>query len=537
MSGSRRRHHRRRTGSTARRYRPSELVQVERRRSRMGASEWAGGSGIVLVSILLIVLIWMFANRSVQDLRADVRDRAEQTLSSQATLLAEQVRQELMLIDQSLTVLQEEWKQDSEHFSLEAIQKRLPALTLVSEDLFIADDKRVIRQDIIPAAVGQGIGAAYVTFPHGSLENFDSDGIRNREGRLVIGQTSTPIEGREFLMYVVRPLDHPEHWLIGASYRSDQLPKLYAHANLGFNGVAMLVDARRGVLQGIIGPSARRPRTDLSHSAMLEAAGRSEAGTWRGITPTDEVDRLIAFHRVPGREIIAIVGMPWSQVMAPADGLAEGYRSWATIGTVIVLTVAALVLWSLYTWRRTTRRRRQFERNQADLDSAMVELGSVRTQAAVAGGQLRTLLEGLGDGVAFLDAELCLATWNAAFMAAVRLTPDALRVGLPLDELLRRQAAAGIFGDLANPEEEVASRVAAIRTQRDQAHLMQLDPAGQPVALQLRSMKDGGLMLVVGGSEHWPVAPAPAAVAPAATTELVEDDTAGPASSAPAVEW
>ncbi|HEY0422796.1 MAG TPA: hypothetical protein VGC82_05675, partial [Rhodopila sp.] len=65
-------------------------------------------------------------------------------------------------------------------------------LLAVADDIFICDDKHIIRQDILPKAVGQGVGAAYVTFPHGSLELFDSDGTKNKESLLLQGQTGRP---------------------------------------------------------------------------------------------------------------------------------------------------------------------------------------------------------------------------------------------------------------------------------------------------------------------------------------------------------
>ena len=530
MSGSQRRTHRRRTGSTARRYRPSELVPTDNRRHRIGPAELLASGAVATVSILLIVLIWIVANRAIQDQRTETLDRAEQNLKAHAAILAEEVRHELLLVDQSLAILQDAWKRDSEQVDLTQWQKIMPAITSVSDDIFIADENRIIRQDILPAAVGQGIGAAYVTFPHGSLESFDSDGNRNREGRLAVGQTATPIDGREFLMYVVRPLDHPHNWLIGASYRSDQLPRLFADANLGFNGVAALVDARRGVIQAVIGPSARRPKVDVSKSPMFEAVQRGDSGVWIGPTATDGQERLLAYKRVQDRDIIAIAGTPLSQVMAPADGLASGYRSVASVASLIVATIGGMMLWGLFTLRANARRRRVFERGQTELVSAQTDLVTARARAGLTAMQLHSLVEALGEGIAILDSELCLSSWNPAYVAAARLQPDALQVGLPLDELLRRQAQAGAFGSLEDLEAEVARRVATVRNERDRTELVQIGRHDEPVTLHARGVPDGGLVLILGGAV--PLQSRPAAIG---ETEPDAEDTA-PAGSA-TIEW
>jgi PAS domain-containing protein len=509
MSGSHRRHRRRRTGSTARRYRPSELVRTDsRHRSRpVTSTEMLAGIAVGAVTALLIILIWIMANRGAQDQQAEVRDHAERTLADQAAVLAEEVRHELSLIDQSLAILQDAWKQDSDKLDLAKAKKLMPALSAVSDDIFIADNERVIRQDILPAAVGQGIGAAYVTFPHGSLENFDSDGERDNEGRLTVGQTATPIDGRQFLMYVVRPLDHPANWLIGASYRSEELARLYAEADLGLNGISALIDANRGVVQAIVGPSSRRPKLDISKSPMLEAALKSDASVWLGATATDGVVRLLAFHRVKDRDIVVVVGSPLSQVMAPAEGVAEGYRSLAIVGSIVVATIGGLMLWGLYTMRGNARRQRMYERGRIEVMSAQSDLAMARTKANVASTQLNGLVNGLADGVALLDSELCLYLCNPSFAAAARLEPGALRAGLSLDELLRRQAEAGAFGVLDDTEAEVTQRSATLSTEREQAELTQIGPDGELIELHVRGLPDGGLVLILGGLSQWRTTP------------------------------
>jgi hypothetical protein len=215
---------RRRTGSTSARYHPSQLVAAESvSPGRIGKLELAACGAVVVVAFALIALIWMLTQRAVQEQQVEIRDRAEHALSAQAATIAETIDHELQMIDQSLMVLQAAWKADSGSFDLQKWQATMPALTAVTDDLFIADELRVIRQDIVPKAVGQGVGSAYVTFPHGSLEQFQSDGTRNKDSLIIQGDAGKPIEARQFLMYVIRPLDQPAGWLIGASYRSEEL--------------------------------------------------------------------------------------------------------------------------------------------------------------------------------------------------------------------------------------------------------------------------------------------------------------------------
>jgi hypothetical protein len=215
---------RRRTGSTSARYTPSQLVPAKpARRLRLSAKDFTVGGAVAIVAMALVALIWIVTSRAIQDQSAEIRERAEQTLSGQAATIAATVSHELKMIDQSLSIIQDAWNRNSDAVDLTNWRRKLPALTAVAEDLFICDEQHVIRQDIIPQAVGQGIGAAYTALPSGALEILQPDGTRARDAMVTQAQPGAPIETRQNLMYVIRALDHPQGWLLGASYRSAEL--------------------------------------------------------------------------------------------------------------------------------------------------------------------------------------------------------------------------------------------------------------------------------------------------------------------------
>ena len=71
-------------------------------------------------------------------------------------------------------------------------------------------------------------------------------------------------------MYLIRPLHTPAKWLIGASYRSSALIKVFAEGSLGAHGVAALIDARRGGVQAVAGPAAVHPRLNVFGTANVQ---------------------------------------------------------------------------------------------------------------------------------------------------------------------------------------------------------------------------------------------------------------------------
>jgi PAS domain-containing protein len=515
------RRRRKRTGSTSARYSPSQLIPVEAARpARIGRAELAAAGAVVIVAIALTVLIWIVAMRAVQEQRTEIRDRAEQAMVGQAAVMAETIGHELLMIDQSLGMLQAAWKADSDSFSLDKWQKQMPALTAVTDDLFICDDKHIIRQDILPA---------YVTFPHGSLEHFESDGTKDRESLLLQGGgLGEPIDARQFLIYIVRPLDHPKGWLIGASYRSTELTKLFAEAALGFDPVVALVDTKRGVVQSIVGPASRRPTTDLSRSPLYELMNRSQSGTWIGTTAIDGVERLHAFHQVAGRNMTVLVASSLAEVMTPADNLAAGTHAVAFVATALVMAIGALVLWELYTIRGRNRQTRVFNRNRSELERLRTEEAANTARARLNAVRLQVVLDRVTDGVALFDSSLRLVQWNHPFLRGIGIEP---RKDMPLDALLREQLGKGLFGPIQDVEAEIGRRTGILRT-GDVAGLPQPGPDNETLILRGMSITEGGFILVLNGIAHWEPAPLPTA-----STEI-DEPAAAPEIITPApIEW
>jgi PAS domain-containing protein len=518
---------RRRTRSTSARFKPSQLVAAEFARPvRIGKAELAACGAVAIVVMALTALIWIVTSRGVQEQRTEIRERAEQAMVGEAAAISETIGHELLLIDQSLTILQEMWKADSNSVDLGKWHKQMPALTAVADDLFICDDKHIIRQDILPQAIGQGVGAAYVSFPHGSLEQFESDGTKDKESLLLHGGgTGEPIDARQFLMYIIRPLDHPKGWLIGASYRSGELTKLFAQAALGYNPVVALVDSGHGIVQAVVGPAARRPQTDLSKTPLFSIISRSQSGTWAGVTAIDGVERLHAFHRVAGRDMVVLVAASLSEVMVPADNLAAGAHAVASVATALVMSIGGLVLWELYTIRSQRRRQRAFDRNRGELERLRIEESGNIARAGLNAVRLQVVLDSITDGIALVDSSLRLVQWNHPFLRGIGTEP---RKEMPLDALLREQVAKGLFGSADDVEAEIVRRTGILRAGGAEG-LPQPGPDHETLTLRGLPVAEGGLILLLTGIATWEPAP------PRATSTGI--DQAAGADAAASIQW
>ncbi len=491
----------------------------------MARTDFTACAAIATVAIALIALIWIITDRVVQEQQVEVRNHAELALIAQAATIAETVGHELLMIDQSLTILQAAWKLDSNSVDLTKWQAVMPALTTVTDDLFIADEQRVIRQDILPGAVGQGIGSAYLAFPHGSQEQFRSDGSKTGEALPEQRDVGVPVEARQLLTYVIRPLDHPAGWVIGASYRSEALTRLFAKAALGYNAVIALVDTNRGVVQSIVGPASRRPRIDISKSLLFAALSRTPSGSWVGETPVDGMLRMHAFQRVANRDMAIVVAANWPEVMAVADNLAAGAYSLAALASAFVLLIASIVLWEVHSIRDNKQRKRVFDRTRSEIARLRREEAVLTAHAQLSAARLNVLLDSFSAGVAIFGPCLYLVLWNQPFSRGIGV---GIRQDMPLADLFRAQAGVGLFGHVADCEIEIARRVAVLQAS-DIGTVAQFGPDGEPWILRGLPITGGGVMLILNRPQG--------AVPGVAALEAEELMTLVPTAAASPVEW
>ena len=240
---------------------------------------------------------------------------------------------------------------------------------------------------------------------------------------------------------------------------------------------------------------------------MLAAFKTKVIGTWTGPTAMDNVQRIHGFAKVTGRDMYVTVAVARSEAMAAADTNGSGAWWVGFTASVVVVSIGGLILWEIFNLRANRRQQRAFTRAQSDLESMQTEVAMIRVRSAIAARRVSALLRVAPDGLAVVDADLRLVAWNQQFAAECGIAPEALQEELPIDELFRQQAHAGLIGSLRSDdsdaiEAEVAQRVAILRTEPAGAVLPQLDSSGRSVALYVDVVPEGGgLVLLLGEAE------------------------------------
>jgi hypothetical protein len=166
------------------------------------AARWfrpLGSVLIVLATCLIIALGWFGAYAAIVAHRAVSRERVEIEVHSKAALIAEQLRRELLVTDQTLHILELEWEQDPEHFNFESWRQRALALTDISLQIFIADAHGIVRSSSRSEIVGDNIsGRDY--FRHAA-------GLPKDDGHMFIGALTRGMVTRQWQLNMERRLD------------------------------------------------------------------------------------------------------------------------------------------------------------------------------------------------------------------------------------------------------------------------------------------------------------------------------------------
>src|SRR5262245_34375428 len=161
-----------------------------------------GRVAIVVAALLLVALAWVGARDAIRAHRGEARARVQAEILARTLGFEEQLRRDLLSVDQTLRILEYEWQRDRDHFDLAARSSQVVVLTDVSLQLFIADAKGIVRASSRPAILGTDVtGRDYFRFEAA----LPADNGKAFLGELTQGQIT-----RLWQINMVRRLDNPD---------------------------------------------------------------------------------------------------------------------------------------------------------------------------------------------------------------------------------------------------------------------------------------------------------------------------------------
>lgn len=453
--------------------------------SRVRAGQVTGLLGIIAAALTLILLTWLGTIGATHSQQAEAEAHVAANVANRALLFKDRLQRDLMLVDQSLRILGHSWESDPKNFRLLAWHGQFVSMNAICSDISITDEHGIIHDSTVPETVGTAV-ADRDYFRALAERKFD-------DGKMFIGPSTLGAKDREWHMNLARPLHRPDGSFAGvivAALRLSAIGSFYEMANVGPRGMIAVVGMDDGKIRLAIGPSPIDPGSSIADTDMFQAMQADEDRVWPGRSALDGIVRVHGFRRVSGTDLAVVVAMDRAEAMHATVAWEAAAFLFAS-GISILLVLLAVIL--IHANGAARRREELLRHDRAKLTAANCELEVAKARADEKAAQLEATLAGITDGVSMVDADLCLMEWNPRFPEIAGVPASMLRVGLPMEEVLHAQAAAGQFG-VVDIEAEVARRIAHLRSGDVGGTTERERPDGTIVELRRNRLPDGGFV-------------------------------------------
>ncbi|HEX5326392.1 MAG TPA: PAS-domain containing protein, partial [Acetobacteraceae bacterium] len=392
---------------------------------------------ILAAAGVIIALAWFGAHATMVAQRAAAQARAEMDVQSKARLVAEQLRRDLLVVDQTLYIMELEWQRNPTGFDFESWRRRVLALTAMSLQIFIADQHGIVRWSSRPEILGDDVSQRDYFRAKSALPVDDE--------QMFIGSLTRGLLTRRWQVNLARRLDHPDRSFAGeivASYDPAAFQRFQHDAALAPHGL-LVITAPDGTIDGVGDLALAGTARSLAGTPVFAAMRRSAQGRWIGPSPLDGMDRILAFATVPDRGLQVLVGIDRARAMRAPANWDRQVMLFTGLFTALILLMAAVLIWADHAIRG---RHAAAIRDRVVLARANVQLEAAEGRERVKAAQLAATLAGMSDGIMMVDAQLRLLAWNEHFPEFTGVPADILRPGLPMEDMLRAQARANEFG-------------------------------------------------------------------------------------------
>jgi signal transduction histidine kinase/DNA-binding NarL/FixJ family response regulator len=440
---------------------------------------------IVIAAVALILFAWWGSFSSITAEREQTEARVEAATGVEALAFEEQVRRQLLGLEQTLRFLRHQQEANPSGFDLAAWRMQATLLNEVSGNLFLVDENGKLRD--AGGAAPAGLDLSGTVMVRVLLAATDAD------DRMFVGPATEGQLAPGSHMDLALRLRHPDGSFAGAigiTYPTSALARFFREAHLRPDDMIAVVGTGDARVRAEAGPVQVAPDADISDSAMETAIRDLPDGAWIGPSAPDGIDRIHAFRRVPDRDLEVVVAVDRKVALAAATTWAVGAEFFAGAITALVLLMAGLLLREV---RRANRRAESLGKEHARLAASNAELEAAKARADAKTAQLEATLAGMTDGVAMVDASHCLMEWNDQFSEIAGVPMEILRIGTSMEEMIRAQAEGGEFGPV-EVEVEVAHRMRLLRSARVSETNERARPDGRIIELRRNHLPDGGMV-------------------------------------------
>ena len=346
---------------------------------------------VCLVCAALCVTIWVITIKQIDQERIRAISRALESNTILAKTQERRLSNALQVLDQVLLVLRDDYVA---HGAPKSLNQRLEAMhvdrTYVGIITLIGETGDVI------ATTAENLNVNF------SDREYFKDHAADMTDRLLIGK---PIIGRKTgksLVSLTRRLYHPNGTFAGVVFLALDpvfLAPDYSNIELARDAAIALVG-----LDGIVRVRHTNGTNsfgdDVRSGQILHEVSKAANGNFIGVTPIDGQRRAISYRKLPDHPLVVLVGYPTEQVTESLKGSERIYLLSATLGSLLVIALAAATNMAL------ARSRKQLD------------------EAAANAEKMRAIINASPVPMALNDSVGCVTFVNRAFVETFGYEPE-----------------------------------------------------------------------------------------------------------------
>ncbi|CAH2602132.1 Histidine kinase [Rhodovastum atsumiense] len=288
---------------------------------------------------------------------------------------------------------------------------------------------------------------------------------------------SPPVFGRLSKLWTiqfVRMLRGPEgsfNGIVVVSAEPAALVRFVSAEDIGVRGTMSLIGLD-GVIRARIAAGAEGVITGQpSASPAVQEAVAREAGHFTWTDPQDGVRRIESFRRLPGLPLLVSVGLDEMDVLAEYRADLWRMLPVCAVVTLVVLAIAAVA----------ARHRRRREEAQRVLNLAM---------------------ENISQGLLMVNPDGRIAVMNRRLVELLGLPPE-IQPGMPVEEMMDRQRAAGEYTTKVEPPEAAATLGRMASFTDGPALYKRTRPTGTVLEVRTKLLPDGAAVRSFSDVTAW----------------------------------
>jgi signal transduction histidine kinase len=332
-------------------------------------------NAIIVVGTILILARWVVVAISILNARTEAIQEAERDATNLSITFAAQIARSLTSIEEAMNFLEADYRIEGKSLDLADWAKRSPTLAGFDSHISIVDP----AGNVVATTAPPGAAPANVA----DREHFRVH-LTSRSKDLFV---STPIMGRaskSWTLQITRRVDRPDGSLAAVltlSIDPEYFIQLNETGNLGRTGVVTLVGLD-GAIRARVGPAITPEIADLGTSIVGTPLFERLSAAPSGVTIlpwlSDQLDRVLAFRRIPGYPLAVIVGAGLDEELANTNIAAEHTIVLTAAGTVLLAFLVAFLAIEI---DRRARRDEELAAERTKLEASNTALAKSRDAA------------------------------------------------------------------------------------------------------------------------------------------------------------